>query len=179
MSKRLMLILAGVVVIAGGFVAWKLLSKPALPPGFAGGNGRLEAKQIYVSTKYPGRIAEVLFNEGDTVQPGQVVARMDTTALEAQLRAKEAEIAQAEEARKVALTQVDVKKADYDYSSIQSQRSKGLVTRGSVSEQEAEIDNAKMLTSRAELAGAQAQVVQAGANIDAARAEADRLRAEI
>jgi len=179
MSRRMILILLGVVVIAGGVAAWVILSKPALPPGFAGGNGRLEAKQIYVSTKYPGRIAEVLFNEGDTVDPGQVVARMDTTALEAQLRAKEAEIAQAQEAKKVAATQVDVKAADYDYADKQYLRSKDLVTRGSVSEQEAEIDNAKMLSSKAELAGAQAQVVQAGSNIEAAQAEADRLRAEI
>jgi hypothetical protein len=32
---------------------------PALPPGFAGGNGRLEANEIYVATKYPGRIQDV------------------------------------------------------------------------------------------------------------------------
>jgi HlyD family secretion protein len=178
MSKRMILIGLAVLVV-GGVAAWLLLRKPALPPGFAGGNGRLEAKQIYISPKYPGRIQDVLFNEGDTVEAGQVVARMDTTAQEAQLRAKEAEIAQAQEAQNVARTQVDVKKADYTYADQQYRRSKDLVTRGSVSQQEAEVDYARMLSSKAELAGAQAAVVQAGSNIDAARAEADRLRAEI
>jgi HlyD family secretion protein len=160
-------------------VAWKVLTKPKLPPGFAGVNGRLEANQIYVSTKYPGRVAEVLFNEGDTVEAGQVVARMDTTALEAQLRQAVAQIAEAQENRNVALTQILVKQASYDYADKEYARSKGLVPGGAVSQQEAEIDNAKMLASKAELAGAKAQTVQAASAIDAARAEAERLRAEI
>jgi HlyD family secretion protein len=167
------------IAVVGGVVAWVVLSKPKLPSGFAGGNGRLEAKQVYVSTKYPGRIAEVLVNEGDTVEAGQVVARMDTTALQAQLDAKVAEIAQAEANKNVAVTQIAVKQAGYDYSYKQDVRSQGLVPKGAVSQQEAEIDNAKMLQSRAELAGAKAQEVESRANIEAAKAEADRLRAEI
>src|SRR5689334_2336054 len=75
-SRSLVLLIAAVVVVGGGVAAWLILRKPELPPGFAGGNGRLEANQIYVSTKFPGRIKEVLFNEGDTVEAGQVVARM-------------------------------------------------------------------------------------------------------
>src|SRR5215469_18607637 len=106
MSRQLIIAIAAVVLVVGGIGAWFLLRKPPLPPGFAGGNGRLEATEYYISTKYPGRIAEVLFNEGDTVQAGQVVARMDTTALEAQLREAEAQIAAAQENRRVAQTQV-------------------------------------------------------------------------
>ncbi len=179
MAKKSILLLAAAVVVIGGGAAWFLLKKPALPEGFAGGNGRLEAKQLFVSTKYPGRIKDVLFNEGDTVEAGQVVARMDTEALEAQLRAAEAKVQEAEENRKVALTEVQVKVASYDYANKQYLRSKDLVTRGAVSGQEAEIDNAKMLASKAEVAGAQAQVVQVASTIDAAKAEADRLRSEI
>ena len=179
MSKKTILLLLVAVAVVGGGTAWFLLKKPALPEGFAGGNGRLEAKQLFVSSKYPGRIKEVLFNEGDTVEAGQIVARMDTTALEAELRAAEAKVQEAEENRKVALTNIQVKKASYDYSNKQYERSRDLVTRGAVSAQEAEIDNAKMLASKAELSGSQAQVVQVASTIDSARAEADRLRAEI
>jgi HlyD family secretion protein len=177
--KRFILIGLALVAVVGGVAAWVILSKPKLPKGFAGGNGRLEATQVYVSTKYPGRIAEVMFNEGDTVEAGQVVARMDTTALEAQLAAKEAEIKEAQANRNVAVTQIAVKQAGYDYADKQNRRSLGLVPKGAVSEQEAEIDTAKMLSSKAELAGARAEEVQSQASIDAAKAEADRLRAEI
>lgn len=179
MSKKSILLLAAAVVVIGGAGAWFFLRKPALPHGFAGGNGRLEAKELFVSTKYPGRIKDVLVNEGDTVEAGQVVARMDTSALEEQLRAAEAKIKEAEETRNVALADIQVKKAGYDYSDKQYRRSEGLVPRGAVSQQEAEIDNAKMLQARAELVGSKAQAVQTISTIEAAKAEADRLRAEI
>jgi HlyD family secretion protein len=179
MSKKTILIAAVALVVVGGGAAWFFLRKPALPEGFAGGNGRLEAKQLFVSTKYPGRIAQVLVNEGDTVEAGQIVARMDTSALEAQLRAQLAKIQEAAANERVAKTDVQVKVAGYNYADKQYERSRDLVTRGAVSEQEAEIDNAKMLGSRAELAGSKAQVAQVNSSIVAARAEADRLRAEI
>lgn len=178
-SKRTLIFVVALVVAAGAVAAWYIFSKPPLPPGFAGGNGRLEATESFISTKYPGRIKEVLFNEGDTVEAGQVVARMDTSALDAQLREAEAQIRTTIENRKVAQAQVDVKQADYNYAAKEYSRSRGLVGRGAVSGQEAEIDLAKSLSSRAELASAKVQTVQVESNIDAAKAAADKLRAEI
>src|SRR4051812_42537105 len=100
-KSRTMLYLLGAVVVLGGGAAWYILSRPALPPGFAGGNGRLEANQVFVAAKYPGRVKDVLFNEGDTVETGQVVARIDTAPLEAQLREAQAQIRAAEDGRRV------------------------------------------------------------------------------
>lgn len=173
-----LILMIGLAVVAAA-VAYFLLRKPALPAGFAGGNGRLEANQVFISAKYPGRISEVLFDEGDTVEAGQVVARMDTSALEAQLREAEAQIAAAQENRRVAQTQVSVKQAEYDFARKQNTRSQSLVEGGGVSRREAEVDEASMLSTRAQLAGTRAQVAQAGSNIVAAQATADRLRAEI
>jgi HlyD family secretion protein len=177
--KALLIGVAAVVVIAAGVGAYVYLTRPDLPPGFAGGNGRLEANEIYIATKYPGRIKEVLVNEGDTVEAGQVVARMDTSALEAELRQAQAEISAAEDARRVAQAQVAVRRAEYLFAALQNKRSKELVQTGAVSTREAETDTASMLSGQAQLTGAQAGVVQAGSSIDAAKATADRLRAEI
>ncbi|WP_082554571.1 HlyD family secretion protein [Caulobacter sp. Root1455] len=179
-SRRPLLIgVAAVVVIGAGVWAYIYLTRPDLPPGFAGGNGRLEANEVYVASKYSGRVKDVLVDEGDTVEIGQVVARMDTSALEAQLRQAEAEIAAAEDARRVAVAQVAVRRAEYNFAALQNTRSRQLVKSGAVSSREAETDTASMLSGQAELTGAQAQVVQASSTIDAARATADRLRAEI
>jgi HlyD family secretion protein len=178
-TRRLVLLFIGLAAVCAAIAAWFVLRKPALPAGFASGNGRLEATTTYISTKYQGRIESVFFNEGDTVEPGQVIARMDTTALQAQLREAEAQIVAAQDSRTVAQTQVDVKKADYDYAAATANRSRGLLPSGAVSRQEYEIDNAAMLASRASLAGAKASAVQTLAQIDAAKATADRLRAEI
>ena len=179
MSKKLILVAIAIVAIGGGVVAWLILSKPELPEGFAGVNGRLEAKQVDIATKYPGRIKEVLADEGDTVDEGQVVATMDTEPLEAQLRNAEAKIREAEDNRRTALAEVAVKKAELTYSDKQYRRSKELVVRGAVSEQERDIDLAHRDTSQAALLGAQAQAVRTQSAIDAATAEAERLKAEI
>jgi len=179
MSKKLILVTVAVVAVGGGIVAWLILSKPALPPGFAASNGRLEAKEVDVATKYQGRIAEVLADEGDTVESGQIVARMDTQPLEAQLRNAEANIRQEEDNKRTAQADVVVKQTEFVYSNKQYKRSKELVGRGAVSQQEADVDLARMQASQAALLGAKAQAVRAQSAIDAATAEAERLKADI
>jgi len=128
----------------------------------------------------------VLFDEGDTVQAGQVVARMDTEELEARLREAQAKIARAraqigvaQSNRGYAVAQVAVREADRDYAQKQYARSQGLVPRGAVSAQEAEIDLARKAATDAEVAGSRAQVDQADAAITAARAEVLAGQAEI
>ena len=177
--KRTVYIVLLATLAATAAVAWIIFSTPALPPGFAAGNGRLEANEIYTATKFAGRVKTILFNEGDTVEAGQIVARMDTSALDAQLRQEQAQIIESENARKVALAQIAVKQANYNYAQSQNQRSKQLVASGAVSGQEAEIDNARMLAARAELVGSQAEAVRTASAIDAAKATADRISAEI
>jgi HlyD family secretion protein len=179
MSKRRFYILMGLAAAALAVIGWILFSGPDVPRGFARGNGRLEANEVYIATKHSGRVFEVLVDEGDTVQAGQVVARMDTETLEAQLRQAEAQIREAESNRTVARAQIDVEQAESNFAARQYTRSRDLVRRGAISEQEAEIDLARRLASQAELAGARAQVAQAQSAIEAAQAEADRLRAEI
>ena len=179
MSRRVILIIVAVVALGGGTLAWFVFRKPGLPPGFAGANGRLEAKQVDIATKYQGRIKEVLADEGDNVDAGQVVAKMDTEPLEAQLRSDEAKIKEAQDNRRTALAEVAAKQAEFNYSGKQYKRSKELVVRGAVSEQEADVDLARSETARAALLGSQAQAVRTQSAIDAATADAERVKAEI
>ena len=179
MSKKLILISVAIVAAIGAVAAWWILSKPGLPEGFAGGNGRLEAKQIDIATKYPGRIKEVLADEGDTVEAGQVVATMDTEPLEAQLRQAEAEITGAQDNRRTALADVKIREAELDFASKQYKRSKDLVPSGAVSAQERDVDLAKLDSARSALVGSQAQAVRAESAIEAATAQAEKLKAQI
>ena len=179
MSRRVILTIVAVVVVGGGAGAWFVFRKPGLPAGFAGANGRLEAKQVDIATKYQGRIKEVLADEGDTVDAGQVVAKMDTEPMEAQLRSDEAKIKEAQDNRRTALAEVAAKQAEFNYSGKQYKRSKELVGRGAVSEQEADVDRAHMEVTRAALLGSQAQAVRTQSAIDAATADAERVKAEI
>ena len=84
------------LLAAGAFGYWKSL-QDRLPEGLSMGNGRLEATEVQIASKIPGRLAEVRVNEGDKVLQGQLLARMDTRTLEAQRNQAEAEVLRARE----------------------------------------------------------------------------------
>lgn len=89
-----------VALVAGAALyAWRFLQPQALPNGFVASNGRIEAVEIDIAAKLPGRVKEILVDEGDTVAAGQVLAKMDTAVLEAQLREAEAQLQRARIAR--------------------------------------------------------------------------------
>jgi len=91
-----LLLLSGGIGGAGYYV-WKQ-THPPLPVGISMGNGRIEADEIDIDTKFAGRVAELLVDIGDRVAPGQVLARMDTGDLQQSLSKSEAQIRQAQRA---------------------------------------------------------------------------------
>ena len=104
----------------GGFYWWKH-SQSQLPPGIASGNGRIEADEIDIDTKFAGRIAEMLADEGDMVKAGQIVARMDTQDIAASLKKSQAQVEQAQRAIdeananvRTAATQVTLAQQEFD-----------------------------------------------------------------
>ncbi len=92
MTNRAKYLVAGtLVVLAGsGFMLWRSWQVEEVPPGFAAGNGRIEATEVDVATKAPGRVEAVLVKEGDMVEAGQVLAQMDVAVLRAVLHEAEA-----------------------------------------------------------------------------------------
>ncbi len=84
--RRTLLLLLVVAALAGGGYWWWMRSRSSLPPGIVWGNGRLEADEVDIDTKYAGRLLLLRADEGDMVKAGQVVAVMDTRDLQAQLK---------------------------------------------------------------------------------------------
>lgn len=80
-----------------GYYIWKQ-AHPPLPVGISFGNGRIEADEIDIDTKFAGRVAELFVDIGDMVAPGQVLARMDTADIQQSLSKSEAQILQAQRA---------------------------------------------------------------------------------
>jgi multidrug efflux pump subunit AcrA (membrane-fusion protein) len=87
MNKKLkstLIIVLAAIAIAAAIAAWWALRPAGLPAGIVSGNGRIEATEIDIATKTPGRVVDILAREGDFVQVGAVLARMDTQVLLAQ-----------------------------------------------------------------------------------------------
>ena len=88
-------VLVAFILAAGAGAYWWQQNLAKLPAGIVQGNGRIEADEIDISTKFAGRLAQLLVQEGDMLSAGQVVARMDTSDLEASLMRAEAQSQQA------------------------------------------------------------------------------------
>jgi multidrug efflux pump subunit AcrA (membrane-fusion protein) len=84
------------LLTAAGRIGWLrwYQSQPQLLAGIACGNGRLEADEIDIDTKFAGRIVQLFVDEGDLVKVGPEVAMIDTQDLAASLKKFEALVSQ-------------------------------------------------------------------------------------
>jgi HlyD family secretion protein len=159
--------------------AWHRLMGNDVPEGFALTNGRVEATKTYITTKYQGRIEAILVREGDTIEEGQLLARMDTRTLKAQLRQAEAQIQRAKDTKAAAIATVQQREAEVGFWRTDAEREQRLTAKGASSRENYEAVYAKWKSGEAALGAAKSQVVEAQAAIEAAIAEADRLRVDI
>lgn len=74
-----------VLVVAGLAAWWLLLRQPAMPQGQIQANGRIEGDHSLVAGKMPGRVAELLAREVDTVKKDQVLMRLDAAQVSARV----------------------------------------------------------------------------------------------
>jgi HlyD family secretion protein len=164
---------------AGSAIYWLKYSQPALPPGIVLGNGRLEADEIDISTKFAGRIAELLADEGDVVKAGQVVARMDTSDLEASLKKAEAQVQGAQRAldevrANVAQQQSQVTLAQQEFDRTQTLVQRGFATKQLLDQRQQQLDAAT-----AALNAANFRVAQTERILDAATHDVDLYKVNI
>ncbi len=183
------------VALAAGvaFLAWQYFKPKGLPDTFASGNGRIQATEIDVATKTPGRIKGILVREGDFVRSGQILANMDTDVLRAQRREAEAQLQRAlisietaesrvrqRRAEKgAAMAVVAQRKAELDAARKRFARTQELASKGVVPVQTLDDDRATFESAKAALSAAEAQSAAADAAIGAARSEVVGARSQV
>lgn len=183
-QKRLATGALAVVAAGVAYLAWQALTPAGLPDGFAKGNGRIEAVEIDIASKVPGRIREILVDEGDFVSVGQVLAHMDTDALQAQRRQAQAQlrraeigvdtakslVAQREAEQRASVAVIAQRQAELDAARRKLARSEVLAKQDNVSQQVLDNDRASAESAKAAVAAAEAQRAAAEAGIGAAKA---------
>lgn len=206
-GKPWLWIVLALILAGGGYYAWERSANSGLPDGIASGNGRIEAVEIDVSTRIPGRIKDILVNEGDFVRAGQVLGHMDTEQLEAQRRQAEAQlrraiisvdtakslVVQREAEQSAAVAVVAQREAQLDSAQRKLERSEQLIKTAAISQQILDDDRASAEGARAAVGAAKAQraateaainaakahVVDAEAAVEAARAAIESITADI
>lgn len=123
-------LLAVLLAAGGGGVYWWKHSQSQLPPGISFGNGRLEADEIDISTKFAGRIAELRADIGDMVTAGQLVARMDTRDLQESLKKSQAQVEQARQTIAEAKANLEQQRTQQTLAAQELERTEGLLKNG-------------------------------------------------
>jgi HlyD family secretion protein len=174
------LAIAVLVAAAGvGWYVWKQKQTAAVPRGIAFGNGRIEATEVDVAAKQQGRVEAVLVQEGDMVKEGQLLARMDSEVLQAQLEEAEAGKRKAETDRNVNVAVVGQRENELDLARKILNRSQQLFRQKSLEQNQLDKDQASEQTARAVLEAAKAQVASEDAAIASAAAKIDKVKADI
>ena len=148
-----------------------------MPEGIVKTNGRIEATEVDVAAKYPGRLATVSVNEGDEVTAGQVVATISSPETEAQLRGAQAQLLKAKQSLAEAVALIAQRKSDLDFARPDYERGKTLLEHGNISQQVVDQRRNKLEAAEAGYVAANAQRDQAEAAIKAAEADVERLQA--
>ena len=181
------------LIAAAAYFAWNASRDSGPGAGFVQGNGRIEATEIDIATKLPGRLAEVLAAEGDFVQAGTALARMDVAALQAQRSEAVARHAQAQHGVATAHAQVALRESDLratqaqvalreselDAAQRRLARSTELARDGASSQQELDDDRARQRSAQAGVTASKAQVDAARAAIQAARTQVTGAEAQV
>jgi HlyD family secretion protein len=170
--------IALLLIVAGASVWWFYFRIPPLV-GFASGNGRLEVQEIDVATKFPGRIAEVLVDEGDSVQVGQVVARMDTSSLNAQVREAEAQVLRSRQGQITAKALIAQRRSETLLAERDFERARALYVNANISAKDYDRTRSTMDTAKAATTQAEAQLAEADATIAASLAQKERIQVDL
>lgn len=179
-TQRYVLVLAAAALVAALGLIWIILRAPSDPPeGFAKTNGRIEAERFDIATKFAGRLQDVNVKEGDYVKAAQVLARLDTSELDAQRREAEATKVQAEQQLAQAQALVAQRNAELKLASLQLERALNLVSKGVTSQEIVDQRQSAKHTAEAAVNAASAEVAVARAAIDAAAARINRLTVDI
>ena len=150
-----------------------------LPDGIVKSNGRIEATQVDVSSKYAGRLAEVTVEEGSSVTQGQVIARISSPEYEAQLRAAKADVQKANDALAAAEAEITSRQSALEFAKSDFERGQELMKTGFITKQVFEQRKRNYDSAVAAVKSFTSQRDQALSHIANAEAEVDRIQSII
>jgi HlyD family secretion protein len=179
--KRFAYILAFTIILAAaaavGWFVWQERLSNRLPDGIVSANGRIEANQVEIATKLAGRIIEITPREGDMVEAGAVIARLDAAEFEHQLHQSKAEAQRAQQSLTAAQAAITNRRSELTFAEQEFQRTSVLARKGYAPNERLDQRQQQLSSAAAALKVSEAQADEANAAIKSAEASADHMQA--
>lgn len=147
-----------------------------MPAGITKSNGRLEATQVDVSSKYPGRLSEVNVEEGSTVTQGQVIGKVVSPEIEAQLRAAQSDVQRAKDALVAAEAEIGTRQSALEFAKGDFERAAELIKTGTITKQTYDQRRRNLDAADSAVKSVIAQRDQAQSSIKNAEAQVERVQ---
>jgi HlyD family secretion protein len=137
--RKLVWLAMAVALVAVAYIAWRLFFRtPSLPESIIALSGRIEGDESAISPKVPGRILEIRFREGDSVNADEIIAVLSDDQTRAREEQARAAVSAAKGRSKSARDQIAVLKQQLRQNQLQTVQSK-LDAEGRVSQAEGEL----------------------------------------
>ena len=115
------------------------------------GNGRVEAREVAVSAKFGGKIVELKVNEGDYVKKDQLLAVIDSRALEADIEAQKAKSNEILKQISAVDAEINATNSDITFYTKELNRTKALIKQNFASQLELDKNNNTLDKTKAKL----------------------------
>ena len=126
-------------------------------------SGNIELTEVKVAFKVSGKLAERTVDEGDRVEAGQVIARLDQEPILRQKEQAEAALAAARSGLQQLLTAIEFQEASIE---------------GQIAQRQAQLEQALARLAELEAGSRKQEIAQARARVERARSEFDRAKAD-
>jgi len=168
------------IVLAGmtGAIYWQRAKQPRAVSDMTTASGRIEVERVDISTRLAGRLADITVREGDFIERGTVVARMDVAELMAQLASAKASVRRAAAMIGRAQAELGSREAELKLHEVQVRRAQEL-TKGVISQAEIDKRTAELDVAKAAVVVARANIIDAEAAKEAAEAQVVQLQVSI
>lgn len=170
MKQRIFIVAALVLLLAaGGWYLWRQRTASDPLAAFTV-SGNVDVHQVELAFRVTGRVAALKVQEGDTVQPGDILGQLDRVPLENDLAAAQADVATAQaqlnkltrgyrvEEIAQARATVQQREADLTNARVTAKRLQELFKKMLVTHQQIDDAEARVRESEAQLSGAREQL---------------------
>ncbi|MEA5503078.1 efflux RND transporter periplasmic adaptor subunit [Halotia wernerae UHCC 0503] len=166
LSPRLLIPL-GLLLVGVGVAAWYFLSSHS-KTNILRVSGRIEGYETDLGAKVAGRIESVAVREGDEVDKGQVIVKLDDAEIQAQLQGANARLASTKKEEEQARLQINLLQSQILENQLYLEQARGNA-QGQIFQAESSV-----ASTQAQLNQAIAQVEQAQSELKLAKINRDR-----